>query len=215
MKKTIMFFSIFVCIFLFFVGSVNADNIADAGDNLVQKGSYDNNRFVAGKKIINKATIDGLSFIAGKVIELEGTSSYDFIAGETIFVKENVLKDIFVAGNKITIDKDAIVGRDAYIAGNDIVIKSNIAGCLRLGGNIVDLRGITISKDAYVLANEIILDKDTIINGKFSYPEDANVKGLKAASIGSVKTIKGSKMVKKNEFKDIIFNFVVISVLLA
>ena len=95
--------------------NVYAKRVTEAGDKVVQEGTYDSVRFVAGNTVVDKATVDGISFVAGNDVTLEGNTPYGFYAGNMVLVNENVEKDIFVAGNKITLDSNAIIGRDAYI----------------------------------------------------------------------------------------------------
>lgn len=207
MKKNFYLF-IVMLLSIFMVNSVNAKEVTSFGDNITQKGDYDSTRFIAGNNVVNKANIDGLSFVAGNDIKVLGKSSYDFIAGNNITIEENIEKDLFVAGNNINISDDSIIGRDAYIAGNTIVINTNVKRDLRVGGESVDLRGINIGGDAIIYANKIILDKDTIISGKFTYQSNTNVVGLKSANIGKIKVIESDDIENEDSIGDILFNFI-------
>ncbi len=179
--------------------NVSAINLAKAGNIIIEEGEYDSTRFIAGNTITNKANIDGISFIAGNEITTEGVSTYGIYAGNNINIKENILKDLFVAGNKITIYEDAVIGRDIFIAGANVTIKTNIARDLRIGANNINISGITINGDAYLYADNIILDENTIINGKLTYPEDAKINGLDLAQVRDiVKTKKVDVEIKKN-----------------
>ena len=208
MKKKILFIISIILLSLFMINNVYAKEVVDADNNITQEGDYDSNRFIAGNNIINKANIDGLSFIAGNDIKVEGKSTYDFIAGNNITINENIEKDLFVAGNIITIGEDAVIGRDIYIAGSTITIKKNVERDLRVVGDSIDLSGITINGDAKIYTDNIILDKDTVIKGKLSYSEDSNIKGLKKATINSVKVIKSKEVNNKKDIGDKIFDFI-------
>ena len=188
--------------------NVYAKRVTEAGDKVVQEGTYDSVRFVAGNTVVDKATVDGISFVAGNDVTLEGNTPYGFYAGNMVLVNENIEKDIFVAGNKITLDSNAIIGRDAYIAGNSVVIKTNIARDLRLGSDSVDLSGVTIGGNAYIMADNIILDANTNIVGKFTYPEDANIRGLDSANVGSIKTVENRAVEVEINFVDSAVEFI-------
>ena len=188
MKKVICLFSILL--FTFMTTNVYAIDIASAGDNVNQTGSYESSRFVAGNKIMNTAEVDGLSLIAGNEITTKGASPYGIYAGNIITIEDNIEKDLFAAGNMITINSNASIGRDVYIAGNDVTINSNIERDLRAGGTTIDISGITIKGDAYIGAEQIIMDKETKIEGKLVYPEDSSITGLEQASINKIETTK-------------------------
>ena len=209
MKKKI--FVLFIMLFgsLFIASNVEALSISQVGDTVTQEGDYESTRFVAGNDVTNKANVDGLSFIAGNEVNLEGSAPYGFYAGNLVKVNEQIEKDLFVAGNEVTIDSKASIGRDLYVAGNKVVINTNIARDLRAAGTSVDLSNITIGGDAYIEAEEIILDSNTVITGTLSYPEDANIKGLNDATIGSMEAKASDEVVIETSMKDIIYDFVI------
>ena len=209
MKEKIKKILIFVLVMLLSVTNVDALSVTKAGDAVVQKGEYDSIRLVAGNSVTNRAKIDGLSFAAGNDVLAEGNVSYGLYAGNNIVINETVEKDLFVAGNNITIGSDAIIGRDVYIAGNKIIIKTDIKRDLRLASSSVDLSGVTVNGDAYIAAENIIFDENTVIVGKLTYSEDANVTGLDLASVGSVKIMETQKIVVETSLKDSIYSFVI------
>ena len=73
----------------------------------------------------------------------------------------------------------------------------------------VNLSGATINGDTYIAADVILLDEDTIINGKLTYDEDASISGLDKATIGSVETKKIDKTVVNYNPMDNIYDFIV------
>ena len=196
-NKLLKIFSAILVTFLF-IGNVNAITIADAGDNVTQEGEYNSVRFVAGNTVTNKAKIDGLSFAAGNTIFGFGDLSYGFYAGNVLNLNDKVEKDLFVAGNNITIGPEAVIGRDLFVAGSTIIINSNIGRDLRAGAEYVSLKGITINGDAYIDASNIELDEKTVITGKLSYPSTASVSNVDKASIGSIE-VKEVKEVNTDE----------------
>ena len=208
-KKFLGFISIFLILILS-TTRVSAISLAEAGDTVVQEGDYNSIRLVAGNKVTSRANIDGISFIAGNEITTEGMSNYGFYAGNNISIKENIAKDLFVAGNKVVVTEDAIIGRDAFLAGANVTVKTKNVRELRIVANSINISGVTVSGDAYLLADNIALDENTVITGKLTYSEDANVIGLDLARVGEiVKTEKVEINVKKSLFsdvKDIIFS---------
>lgn len=209
MKKKVYKILTVILTIILSINSVYALKVTEADDTVIQEGTYDSARFVAGNEITNKATIDGLSLIAGNDLTLEGNVTYGIYAGNTILVNEKVEKDLFVAGNSITIDTNANIGRDVYIAGNKVKIKTNIERDLRVGAQSVDLSGITINGDAYIASDRIILDENTVITGKLTYQKDTKISNLDVAQIGSTKVLDTKEKVVKISFKNTIYDFVI------
>lgn len=207
-KKFLSLFSILLIMF-FAISNVYALEVAEAGDTVNEEGTYDSLRLVAGNKVTSKATIDGISFVAGNDLYLEGNATYGLYAGNTITINGNIDKDLMVAGNKIILTADATIGRDVYIAGNQIEIKTNLPRDLRAGGNTIDLSGITIAGDAYIGAEKIILDENTVINGTLTYYDNAKITGLDKATIGNVTTKIADKVTIEYGIKERIYGFIV------
>lgn len=209
-KRLLSLFTILVAFLM--ITNISARELAEAGDNVIQEGNYDSLRLVAGQKVTNKANIDGISLIAGETLNLEGSAPYGFYAGKIINVNEKVEKDMFVAGESITIGENAIVGRDLYIAGKNVFVESNITRDLRVGAGSVDLSNVVVGGDAYIDSENITLNENTVITGKLVYPEEAKIKGLDKATIGSIKIEKHVETVEveitKNNIADIMISII-------
>lgn len=204
-NKILKLFSVFLLLFM--ITNTYALEVGKAGNIVTQDGEYSSTRFVAGNKVTNSANVDGLSFVAGNEITLTGKAPYGFYAGNIVTVNESIEKDMFVAGNHVTVGSDAVIGRDAFIAGNNVVINANITRDLRVGASTVDLSGITIEGNAYIIADEIILNEATNIKGKLSYVDDSKITGLNEATIGSVEVSKHIENVNSYTFKDRAIDF--------
>lgn len=207
-KKFLSLFSILLLMFLT-VSNVSALEVAEAGDTITEEGTYDSLRFVAGNKVTSKSTVDGISFVAGNDLYLEGSTIYGMYAGNMITINGNIDKDLLAAGNKIVINADTTIGRDVYLAGNQIEIKTNLPRDLRAGGSTIDISGITISGDAYLAAERIILDENTVINGTLTYYDDSKIIGLEEATIGDVIIKKVDKVEIEYGLKERIYAFFV------
>ena len=207
-NKFLKLISLFFIAFIF-IESVSANEIAKVDNEVLEEGNYDSLRLIAGNMVKSRAIIDGLSFAAGNNVDLEGSATYGFYAGNKITVKGKVEKDIFAAGNEIIIDDSAVILRDAYFAGNSVVVNANIARDLRVGSRVVNLSGVTIGRDAYIDAEEIILDSDTVIEGVLSYSENAKIEGLEYAKVGTVEKRKIREITVKVDLKDVIYNLIV------
>lgn len=164
--------------------------VLEADNNINFTEKRNSSSFLFGNTISNTGEIDGISVIAGNSINAQGKVSYGAYAGNIINVSDEVENDLFVAGNAITITKEAKITRDAYIAGSNIVILTDVGRDLYAGGETVDIRGITIHGDAIIDADKVLMDDKTIIEGKLSYYENTTIENLKIASIKEVKELK-------------------------
>lgn len=207
-KKILSLFSILLMMF-FAVGNVFALEVAQAGDNVTEEGTYESLRFVAGNKVTSTATIDGISFVAGNDLYLEGNATYGMYAGNTLTISGNVDKDLLAAGNKILVTADATIGRDVYLAGNQVEVKTNIARDLRAGGDTINISGITIGGNAYLYAERIVMDENTVITGTLTYYDDSKITGLDKATIGNVITKEVNKVDIEYGFKERLYGFIV------
>ena len=207
MKKK--FLKILSIVLLAFVTTnAYATDIAEAGNTVMSKGEHSSSRFVAGNSVTDTANVDGIDFVAGNEITLNGKATYGFFAGNNINVNQSIEKDMFVAGNHINVSADAILPRDVYILGNTVIINSNVGRDLRVGASIVDLSDITISGNAYVMADQITLNEKTNIVGKLTYSEDSQITGIEKAKIGSTEKVKKADINYTITIKDRIIDFI-------
>ena len=207
-KKILSLFSVLLIMF-FAISNVYALEVSEAGENITEEGTYESLRFVAGNKVISKATIDGIAFAAGNIVTFEGNVTYGMYAGNMVTISGNIEKDLLVAGNEVIITDNTTIGRDTYVAGNKITIKTNIPRDLRAGGSSIDLSGVPINGDAYLLAEKIIFDENTVINGTLTYYEDSQIIGLDEATIGNKIAKKAQQINVEYGFKERAYAFVV------
>lgn len=171
-KKILVFIAIIGALFLT-VDVVNANEYLNANESLNDTESYNHSHFEAGNNVTSKSDVNGLSFVAGAIVDVSGTKEYGFFAGETVKVNGLIEKDLFSAGNTVTISKDSSIGRDAYLAGNSVDIQSNIKGAVFVGASLVRLENVTIDGDVSIAANTVEIVGDVTINGLLKINEDA------------------------------------------
>lgn len=172
---------------------VNA-KVMEADSSVKYDKKENTSKFIAGNDIINTSEIDGISFIAGNTVSTSAKSTYGMYAANSITINDEIEKDLFVAANKIVIDKNATLPRDVFIVGNVINIKSDIGRNLYISGSHVDLSGIKIKGNVNIYADEILFNEQTVIKGKLTYNEDAKVDTLKKAKIGKKEVTKSVKV---------------------
>ena len=198
MKKINKIFLALVLLLLpLMVSAKPVGKVVEADESVKTEGTYESSRFMFGNNVSNNSRIDGIGFLAGNSINSRGTVSYGVYAGNVITISDEIEKDLFAAGNEITITEDAIVPRDAYVAGNSVTIYTEIGRDLYVAADTVDLRGVAIKGDVYISAAKIKMDENTSIAGTFTYEEETKVEGLDKAEVDKAKTYK----VDRVEFK--------------
>lgn len=201
-KKGLLIFSLILTAFMF--SRVNA-KVLEADDNLNLTGTSNSSVFAFGSDLKSTKEVDGISFFAGNTLSIDGSTPYGFYAGNVLSINTNVEKDLFIAGNSINIGSEAKLGRDVYIAGNNVKINANVNRNLRIAASEVDLSGIIIKGNAYIDADKITVDKDTVIGGKFVYYENTTING-EAASVGSTEIKKSNDIEFTVTLKDRIYS---------
>ncbi len=206
MKKLKFLVVIFLC--LFFIPGVSAKTInhfyAEADEDVTYEEEVNGSVALAGQNVESNGTVLGVNFLAGNKVLHRGTSDYLVSAGNYITVSGLINNDSIIAGNIVVIDNNASLTRDVIILGEDITIKGSLGRNVSLYGSKVSLEGAKIKGNVKVYAEEIKADKDTIISGVLSYPEDANV------SLGeNIKSIKKTAAINKdvtNDFETFMIN---------
>ena len=168
--------------------------VVEADGTLNLEGAFDSSKFLFGNMIDNSADINGIAVIAGNSIKTSGKAQYGFYAGNDVTIAGETEGDLFVAGNTITITAEAVTPRDVYLAASKIKIDTTIGRDLYAGAEEVDLRGITVKGNAYVDADKILVDENTVVEGKLSYYEKAKIENLDKATVGSTDKIEHTEI---------------------
>ena len=208
MKKNILkLLSILVIGFMCI--NVNAREFGLADEKVVQEGEYDSVRMIAGREVTNKAKIDGMSLGAGYEVTASGKSEVGLYAGNTVEISEEVSKDLFAAGNDVTITKDAKINRDVFIAANKVTVSTSLNRDAYIAADTVILKGVTVSGDATIYARKIVFDEETSILGTLTYSDDTTIENLNKATIGSTNVVKNEEIKKELAitFKTRVINF--------
>lgn len=162
-------------------------DVSEDGDN-VARIKFGQSLLYAGNDVVNSASTDGLLFSFGNRMEVRGTGEYGIAAANILEISGVVEKDLFAAGNLVHLAKDAEIGRDVYVAGNDVSIESDLNGNLAITASKVTFSGVTIDGDVNLDAEQIVFGESVSILGTLVYNEDAQVSGLDEVSIAHVQT---------------------------
>lgn len=135
------------------------------------------NLFLFGDNLEDDSRINGLLFAFSNQATLADQSDYGFVAGNIITYKGKTAKDLFVAGNSITISENAEIGRDAFVAGNSVVVETDLPSNLAVAASRVELRDIKIAGDVDLSVGHVIFSGQVEIAGKLIINSDADVTG--------------------------------------
>ena len=134
-------------------------------------------------------------FALGNNLSLRTAAEYSFIAGNTINFAGEAVRDLYLAGNSITLHRDARIGRDVFIAGNTVTVNANIAGDLSVGANTVVLKDVKISGNLNLDATRLEIFGQVEVAGTVTYNDDATIyndnsgfAGIKQIQAGKVET---------------------------
>lgn len=149
---------------------------------------FGQNLLYAGNNAVNSASAKGLMFSFGNRMEIQGEGEYSIAAANILEIHGITQKDLFAAGNLIHLAEDAKIGRDVYLAGNEVRISSNLSGNLAATASKITFSNVTIDGDVNLAAEQIIFNENVSIRGTLVYNDDAKVSGLDHAAIANVET---------------------------
>lgn len=100
--------------------------------------------YFAGGQVTVLADIPGDLFVAGNRVEINGNvGGCVYAAGQSVTINGSVGGTVRAAGDSVSIQAPSI-GRDLFIAGNELTVSpdTTIAGSANVGGNKVVLEGV-------------------------------------------------------------------------
>lgn len=148
-----------------------------AGHNLV----------LAGNNVKHESPVsNGLLLAAGNTLQLNSETEYGFIFGNTIDFAGHSKRDLFMAGNIITLNREAEISRDVFAAGNELVVDTDINGDLAVSAEKVIIKNSKIGGNVNLDVAEVVFDGKVEIAGALTYNDNAEVTGLDNASYNSI-----------------------------
>lgn len=158
------------------------------GEDDMARIKFGQNLLYAGNDVVNSASADGLLFSFGNRMEVRSAGEYNIAAANILEIHGVTEKDLFAAGNLVHLAKDAEIGRDVYLAGNEVRIESDLNGNAAITASKVTFKDVTINGDVNLDAGKIVFDQGVTILGTLVYNEGAEVTGLDGASIAHTET---------------------------
>lgn len=202
MKKYITFLMVLaVFIFIPTVHAKEIEHFTSKIDNeVIIEDTYNASVGAAGGDVKFNGKVNGISFGASNKIQLNGESEYAMLAGNVIEVNGKILKDIVIAGNLVTINKDANIGRDVIIAAADVEISGNFERNISIYAPKITFKNANIKGNVKIYGQQIEVQKTTNIIGTLSYPEDSVYKADKGAKIGKTEKTEAIKQEDDENF---------------
>ena len=211
MKKRVLGLMSFLLLLVLPITMIKADSyFSENGSSTEVNHSY----FVAGDSVSSNDKVHGLNFVAGNTIEVKGESEYGFFAGNILNISGKVEKDLFAAGNFLTIDSLEL-GRDAYLAGNTIVLNSNVNGNAFIAASKVKLHNISINGDLSLSTANLVIEGNVNITGTLKVNDDVVIENESNLKVGNkeVYEIENIDISVNNIFTELIVSIATLMVL--
>lgn len=196
MKKKI--FGILIMLTLFAIAPVEAKEINSfhmvSDDKVTFEDTVNGDSAIAGNLVDIIGNIDGIGFIAGQTVNVNGNLEYGFLAGQNVNINGQISKNIYAAGETITLSKDANIGKDLFLAGDSINLNGNIQRNINIYASTVTIKkGTTINGNITIEASNIKVEDGASIKGTLKYNEDAKNDISDNSSIGKITTYEIAK----------------------
>lgn len=196
MKKKI--FGILIMLTLFAIAPVEAKEINSfhmvSDDKVTFEDTVNGDSAIAGNLVDIIGNIDGIGFIAGQTVNVNGNLEYGFLAGQNVNINGQISKNIYAAGETITLSKDASIGKDLFLAGNSINLNGNIQRNINIYASTVTIKkGTTINGNITIEASNIKVEDGASIKGTLKYNEDAKNDINDNSTIGKITTYETTK----------------------
>lgn len=155
-------------------------------NEVIIEDTYNASVAAAGENIEYGGKVNGIAFGASNKLSFNGIANYGVLAGNVIEVNGTINDDLIIAGNLITINKEANIKRDAIIAAADVEISGTFNRNVSIYASKVTFKNANIKGHVKLYVNQIEITKEATITGTLSYPQDSIYKAEKGAKIGKI-----------------------------
>lgn len=140
---------------------------------------FGKNLLLAGNKVSGQAEAEeGLLITAGNILDLDTDSEYGFVFGNSINFSGTTKRDLYAAGNFVTLDDDAQIGRDVYAAASTVEVLTDLPGDLNVTAAEVTLKDVKIAGNVNLDVDEVTFSGTVEIAGRLTYNDTATVNGI-------------------------------------
>jgi len=152
--------------------------------NIIEQSNAD--LFTIGNTISITGNVKNDLFAAGSTISISNEIQDDLrAAGATITIGSKIKGETMLAGGQITLLPTAVLEKNSYIAGNQIILDGTINDNITVKGERVALNG-TINGNINIETSNLIIGEKAIVKGTLSYkspqqstiPDTAKIKEI-------------------------------------
>jgi len=161
-----------------------------ADNELATEECTEGNLFSAGMDLKDQSKVKGIGFLAGNTLNIDGQYEFGVHLGNMVTISGAYEKDLFVAGNFVTIEKDAKINGDLYVAASSLVIETELNNAY-IAAESVTINA-NIAGDVKITAATIEVNEGAKIAGKILYNEDA-VLAVKEGFAAETETYKSEE----------------------
>lgn len=147
------------------------------GHNLILTGNNLNS------DVANKT---GFVLAAGNNLSLRNASEYGVLLGNSINYAGATTRDLYIAGNSVTLAHDAKIGRDVFAAANVFSLNTDVDGNVAVTADTVTLKDVKIAGNLNLDVAHLEFAGKVEIAGALVYNDNAEVVGLDQVKSGSV-----------------------------
>jgi len=157
-----------------------------AGGRVSVEAPVEGDLAVAGGDIFVKENVsEDVLFLGGR-IHFTGSVNDDFRAGGgEIIIEGEVGDDVLIGSGHIKILKTAVIKGDLAIGSGEVFLGGTVLGNSNIAAGIITLSG-TIEGNVSLVAEEIIVEEGTIINGNLFYSAPQVIPELEEVVKGEV-----------------------------
>lgn len=198
------------------INTVSAYEIT-ADDTINLKDEITSSSFAFGNIINDESKINGLGVMFGNSLNIASQSDYSINFGNAINYK-GTTKDLIIFGNKVVIEKEAVIERDLIIFASDITIKGQVGGSIRIVSKDALISTGTTLENVHTTCDSLVIDGNTTINN-LTYVEDTKI-ALKDGNIINKGMIETNDTDKKDYstinsiFLSLVSNWLIFAVML-
>lgn len=148
-----------------------------AGESVTIDGTVHGDVFCAAQRVTINGTITGDVLCAGRQITVNGKVEGSVrAAGQEVRIeKANIGHALTLAGQKVVVSKDATIGQDVTLAGDETELFGTVGRDVTVASGTLAHVGGSIGRNVQFNGGELELADDTVVKGKVSYASEQTI----------------------------------------
>lgn len=116
-------------------GTIINDNLFVAGSDVDVVGHIKGDLIAFGGDVVINARVDGNIMVGGGNIVISGSARNIYVGGGDVIIAAKTRNDLLAGCGKIYLNKNARIGKDAFVGSGDARIAGNVGRDLRIGSD--------------------------------------------------------------------------------